>query len=109
MALRRKGSRRIVVDGTAYRWRLRGRPTYDQGMCWSPCTYAVEGADRPGAVLVVTTDRPHTGNGVGVPADPVLPGEVAHAVRTALARGWKPERPGSPFHLDRSDGFVPWG
>ncbi|MEV5904850.1 hypothetical protein [Streptomyces sp. NPDC052127] len=24
MALVRKGSRRIVVDGTAYRWRLRG-------------------------------------------------------------------------------------
>ncbi|MGY1453209.1 hypothetical protein [Streptomyces sp. SS8] len=60
-------------------------------------------------MLVVTTDRPHTGNWVGVPAGPALPGEVAHAVRTALARGWTPERPGSPFHLDRSAGFVPWG
>ncbi|SCK10016.1 hypothetical protein YUWDRAFT_00455 [Streptomyces sp. AmelKG-D3] len=44
MALIRKGSRQIVVDGTAYRWRLRGRPTYFQGLAWSPCTFAVEHA-----------------------------------------------------------------
>lgn len=31
MALVRKGSRLITVDGVTYRWRLRGRPTYDQG------------------------------------------------------------------------------
>lgn len=34
MALVRKGARRIVVDGTAYRWRLRRRPTYCQGLAW---------------------------------------------------------------------------
>lgn len=48
MALVRKGSRWIVVDSTAYRWRLRGRPTYFQGLAWSPCTVAVEHADSPG-------------------------------------------------------------
>ncbi|MFB7652959.1 MULTISPECIES: hypothetical protein [unclassified Streptomyces] len=26
--------------------------------------------------------------------------------RTALAAGWMPENPGSPFHLDQSAGFV---
>jgi hypothetical protein len=35
MALGRKGARRIVVDGTAYRWRLRRRPTYLQGLAFS--------------------------------------------------------------------------
>lgn len=44
MALVRKESRRIVVDGTAYRWRLRGRPTYFQRLSWSPYTFAVEHA-----------------------------------------------------------------
>ncbi|TXS41315.1 hypothetical protein EAO75_41800 [Streptomyces sp. uw30] len=48
MTLVRKGSRRIVVDGTAYRWRMRGRPAYVQGLAWSPCTFAVEHADTPG-------------------------------------------------------------
>jgi hypothetical protein len=54
MTLVRKGSRRIVVDGTVYRWRLRGRPTYNQGLAWSPCTFAVEYADTPRVTLVVT-------------------------------------------------------
>jgi hypothetical protein len=57
MALVRRGSRRIVVDGTVYRWRLRGRPAYFQGLAWSPCTFAVEHADTPGTTLVVTTSR----------------------------------------------------
>ncbi|MEU1179286.1 hypothetical protein ABZ464_16840 [Streptomyces sp. NPDC005820] len=47
MALVRKGSRRIVVDGTAHHWRLRGRPTYFQALAWAPCTFAVEHADTP--------------------------------------------------------------
>jgi hypothetical protein len=32
MALGRKGSRTIVVDGVAYRWRLRRRPTYSRAV-----------------------------------------------------------------------------
>jgi hypothetical protein len=58
MALAKRGPRRIVVDGVTYRWRLRGKPTYDQALCWSPCTYAVEHAGRPGSTLVVTTNLP---------------------------------------------------
>lgn len=69
MALVRKRSRLIVVDGTAYRWRLRGRPTYFQGLAWSPCTFAVEHADTPGTTLVVTTDQPHPSNWIGRDAD----------------------------------------
>jgi hypothetical protein len=106
MALNRKGSRRIVVDGSAYRWRMRKKPTYSQGLCWSPCTYAVEHAGRPGAVLVVTTDQPRADNWVGRQGNPVRPADVARAVRVALVRGWTPELPGSPFHLDESGAFV---
>ncbi|PWI11440.1 hypothetical protein DIZ27_05185 [Streptomyces sp. NWU339] len=107
MALVRKGSRRIVVDGTAYRWRLRGRPTYFQGMAWSPCTFAVERADAPGAVLVVTTNQPHTSNWIGREAEPVLPSGVAAAIRLALREGWTPTTSGSAFHIDESAGFTP--
>ncbi|MFF8531981.1 hypothetical protein ACN6K9_002895 [Streptomyces sp. SAS_267] len=107
MALVRKGSRRIVVDGTVYRWRLRGRPTYPQGLVWSPCTFAVEHADTPGTTLVVTTDQPHPGNWIGREAEPVLPSTVGAAVRTALREGWTPTGPGSAFHLDQSAGITP--
>ncbi|MEU3615813.1 hypothetical protein ABZ725_26270 [Streptomyces sp. NPDC006872] len=107
MALVRKGSRRIVVDGTAYRWRLRGRPTYFQGLAWSPCTFAVEHADTPGATLVVTTDQPHPSNWIGRAAEPVQPSRVAAAIRLALREAWIPTVPGSAFHLDQSAGFTP--
>ncbi|MEV7731944.1 hypothetical protein AB0O75_07525 [Streptomyces sp. NPDC088921] len=106
MALVRKGSRRIVVDGTVYRWRLRGRPTCFQGLAWSPCSFAVEHADTPGMTLVVTTDQAHPSNWIGREADPVRPSGVAAAVRLALRAGWTPTAPGSAFHLDQSAGFT---
>ncbi|MGW6292513.1 hypothetical protein [Streptomyces sp. NPDC055058] len=108
MALARKSSRRITVDEVTYRWRIRGRPTYDQGMCWWPLTYAVEHAETPGTTLVVTTNQPHPSNWVGMPANPVLPAEVADTIRVARAQGWRPEAPGFPFLLDQSDGFAPY-
>ncbi|WP_432098072.1 hypothetical protein [Streptomyces sp. WAC 04229] len=107
MALVRTGSRRIVVDGTVYRWRLRRRLTYFQGLAWSPSTFAVEHADTPGAALVVITDQPHPSNWIGREAEPVLPSGVAAAVRLALREGWTPTTPGSAFHLDQSAGFTP--
>lgn len=106
-ALGRKGARRVVVDGTVYRWRLRRRPTYSQALCWSPCTYAVEHADHPGTTLVVTTNQPHLSNWLGGLGSPVLPSDVADAIASALRQGWLPTRPGSPFQLDQSADFSP--
>lgn len=106
MALVKKGSRLIDVDGTAYRWRLRGRPTYDQGLVRSPLAYAVEHADTSGTTLVVTTNQPHPSNWLGTQGGPILPTQVADSIRTALTDGWAPESPGSPFHLGPSPGFV---
>lgn len=107
MALPRKGARRIVDDGTAYRWRVRHEPSYCQGLGWTPLSYAVERADPAGTVLVVKTGGAHPGNWVGAPATPVRPSDVADAIRTALAHGWSPDRADRPFLLDRSAGFVP--
>ncbi|MFC7650030.1 hypothetical protein ACFQX6_64120 [Streptosporangium lutulentum] len=53
MAIPKKGSRLISVDGTAYRWRIRHKPTYCQGNGWGSLTYAVEPAGRRGRVLLV--------------------------------------------------------
>ncbi|MCX2925568.1 hypothetical protein [Streptomyces sp. NEAU-W12] len=108
MALGRKGARRIVVDGTAYRWRLRRRPTYFQGLAWSPCTYAVEHADTPGTTLVVTTSQAHPSNWIGREAEAVLPSAVARAIERALREGWIPTASGSPFHLNLPADFTPW-
>lgn len=106
MALVKKGSRRIVVDGVTYRWRVRHKPTYSQGNGWTPLTVAVEDATTPGTTLVVQTDRPHLGNWLHLPTKPVLPAEVAQAIRTALTRGWTPLASGAPFRLDLSRGST---
>ncbi|MBF4133152.1 MULTISPECIES: hypothetical protein [Streptomyces] len=62
MALNRKGSRLVTVDGAPYRRRVRHRPTYARGLCWTPLTYAVREAlergwdpGRPGSPF--TLDR----------------------------------------------------
>ncbi|MFI6334298.1 hypothetical protein [Streptomyces sp. NPDC050535] len=107
MALVRKGSRRIAVDGISYRWRVRGRATYGRGLAWCPLAYAVEQDETSGTTLVVTTNQPHPSNWFGIPARAVLPAEVAATIRTARAKGWTPEKPGIPFRLDQSEGFIP--
>jgi hypothetical protein len=103
VALVKKGSRRIVVDGVTYRWRVRHKPTYCQSNGWGPLTFAVEDATASGTVLVVETDRPHPENWFGLTTKPVVPADVAQAIRTALAQGWTPLANGSPFHLDVSN------
>ncbi|MFC9650159.1 hypothetical protein [Streptomyces sp. NPDC056937] len=109
MALNKKGSRRITVDGIEYRWRIRRKPSYMQGLCWTPMTYAVEAASgsQPGTVLIVTSGQAHPSNWVGVETEPIRPAQVAASVREARDQGWDPTRGGSPFQLDRSAGFIP--
>lgn len=97
MTLARKGSRQIVVDGATYRWRIRHKPSYSQGNGWTPLTFAVEDATAPGTTLVVRTGHAHSRNWLGLPTAPVLPADVAHAIRTARAQGWTPSATGSPF------------
>ena len=107
MAINKRGSRRITVDGIDYRWRIRRNPTEDQSLGMDPLTYAVELAEieRGGTVLVVRTNTIHTGDFGGRPSNPVLPTTVAADIRDALSRGWVPETNGSPFIIDRSEGF----
>ncbi|MFB8024874.1 MULTISPECIES: hypothetical protein [unclassified Streptomyces] len=108
MALTKKGSRRITVDGIEYRWRIRRKPSYMQGLCWTPMTYAVEAASgsQPGTTLIVTSGQAHPSNWVGVETEPIRPAHVAASIREARDQGWDPTRVGSPFQLDRSAGFI---
>ena len=97
MTLPRKDSRPITVGGVGYRWLVRGRPTYDQGLGCSPLRVAVEHARQPGAVLVVSLPSAHPSNWVGAPGVAVRPGMVACAITRALAEGWQPTQPGKPM------------
>ncbi|MEV4346582.1 hypothetical protein AB0J83_19135 [Actinoplanes sp. NPDC049596] len=99
MAMPRKGSRLITVDGTTYRWAVRPKPTYCQGLDWGPLTFAVERADTPGQVLSVATRSPRLDNWLNLPGRPITPRLVEQSVRAALAAGWEPDRSDGVFKL----------
>lgn len=99
MTLASKGTRPITVDGVPYRWKVRRRPTYSQGIGESGMVFAAERADQPGATLVVSLPWAHPSNWLGSPAHAVRPGMVADTIRQALAQGWEPSRPGPTFVL----------
>jgi hypothetical protein len=102
MSIPKKGSRLITVDGIAYRWRVRHKPTYCQGNSWGPLTFAVE-ADGLGCVLLVSLpcSRPDAWYGERTMAiQPVL---VTATIRRALDHGWDPRQAGSAFTLSLTE------
>ncbi|MEU8380346.1 hypothetical protein [Streptosporangium sp. NPDC048865] len=106
MAIPKKGSRLIGVDGTAYRWRIRHRPTYSQGNGWGPLTYAVEPAEGRGRVLLVKLPCSRPDAWLGERTTTVGPALVAATVRGALDRGWDPSQTGSAFVFDLTEGDL---
>jgi hypothetical protein len=99
MALPKKGSRQITVDGLAFRWSVRPKPTYAQGAYAAPMAFAVEAAQRPGRALHVELARARPDNWLEQPTSPVTPSEVEKFIRRALATGWNPGEPGPPLEI----------
>lgn len=105
MAIPKKGSCTIVVDGVTYRWRVRKKPTYSQCYAvWNggvgDITFSVEHVETPGSVLVVHLPQPHPGINEGSVGVPIVPSQVAQHITQALATGWKATETGSPFHVN---------
>ncbi|WP_229071959.1 hypothetical protein [Actinoplanes sp. DH11] len=87
----------ITVDGTVYRWRVRKRPSRP-----APLSFAVQQADRHGAVLIATLPTSDVTEWVGPPAAHVVPSMVAEMVRRGRAEGWQPDQPGPTVTLHMS-------
>ena len=99
MTLARRWSRNITLDGVEFRWKVRGKPTYSQGLAWSPLSFVAELAEGSGALLVVKLPYAHPSNWFDLPGIAVTPGLVAESIRSALASGWKPGRSGPAFQV----------
>ncbi|MFI6452490.1 hypothetical protein ACIBF6_13110 [Streptosporangium amethystogenes] len=103
MAIPKKGSRLITVDGVIYRWRIRRKPTYCQGNGWGPLTFAVESAEKPGRVLLVALPFARPDAWLGERTMAVRPALVTAIIGTALDRGWDPQQKGNAFTLDLNE------
>ncbi|MEU4702188.1 hypothetical protein [Nonomuraea dietziae] len=99
MAMPTKGSRPISVDGTAFRWRIRYKPTSCEGNGWSPLTITIERTEEPGRVLVVSLPCARPDNWHGERTIAVRPALVAGCIRRAIEQGWNPGQRGSAFTL----------
>jgi hypothetical protein len=103
------GARRLMVDGVAYRWRVRHRAHPFTALNWDGRIHvSVELADAPGSVLVVFTGHQHSRDIENYPpgVDPVLPSHVAEWVQQSLAAGWRPSERGPQFHVCPRAGRV---
>ena len=105
MAMRKAGLRRLVVDGVEYLWKLPRKRDHRDNDCLGGCHALVCRPDRRGSVLYVRFPQHHPGVAPGLyPVVPVLPSQVAAAVRRAVAEGWQSDAPGEPFWVA---GVVP--
>jgi hypothetical protein len=104
MAIPKRYARRIEVDGVRYLWRVRPR-TYNAATCeehyatifWNvdpSFSFAVQSEGSPGRVLVVLLPNEYV---CWTSSTSVKPAVVAHCIRGALARGWRPSDRGGPF------------
>jgi hypothetical protein len=99
MALARKNSRLISVGNVAYRWTVRRRPTYSQGLADSPLSFAVELADHRAGRLLVSLPVARPDNWLHAPSGVVTPALVATCIADARDRGWDPARAGPALRI----------
>jgi hypothetical protein len=89
MTMPKKGTHQIVVDGTAYRWRI-GKREQDGGLAMGD-RIVVQAADGKGSILTYNLPWDFCD-------EPALtPRHVAEFIQNALSVGWKPDQAGPPF------------
>lgn len=96
MAILRRGSRGIVVDGVRLRWRIRRQPTYSQGLGWSPLIVAVAAESGDGSTLILRLNINRPDAWVDASKSVVVPSDIARFVREAMRTGWAPAVAGKP-------------
>jgi hypothetical protein len=99
MALRKVGSRPIIVDGVTYRWRIAPRPNPNEFDYGNSMVASVQHAESLGQVLFVRCGLRH-GNILGTPGVRVTPRRIAATIRAAVADGWTPTVSGDARRID---------
>ena len=107
MAIPKKGTRKIIVQGITYRWLIRRKATYmqsDYGV--GRLHVAIEHAENPGTTLLIVTDRGHPRDWGTKEIVPVTPQDISNWIIEALELNWQPEEKGSPFSVIIENGEM---
>lgn len=95
MALSKKSSRPITVEGKDYRW------IFFENSGWNDLT--IQAASGEGEKLIVQI-KWAPDDETGLPYMPVKPAFVARAIQFGLAEGWRPDERGGSFRCHFQDG-----
>lgn len=98
MSIPRKGSRRIIVNGSTYLWYIRRKIGYWHEMFGGSLLVGIERIDPPSrqTLLFYAGYGRHDSMQYDY-ATVITPRIVEVAILHALKTGWKPHLPGSPF------------
>lgn len=101
MSIPKKGTRKITVGATDYRWLIRRKATYSQTDYGNGCMHvAIEHAETPGTTLLIHTDRKHPKDWATKEVIAVTPSDVSKWITQALELGWKPAEQGSQWTVE---------
>lgn len=99
MTIPSTGSRNIKIANAEFRWRVRDRATYLQGIAVSNLTVAIESSHPRGQTLHLILPTLRCDNWLFHPSYVVTPADVARWIPLAVERGWVPNQPGPTFRL----------
>jgi hypothetical protein len=100
MAIRKRGSKRIAVDGILYLWQVRKRKTPEQGIGTGKTTLVIAAVLKPSRTLIIPLERTYDNYWLDFKlTQPILPNEVEQWIRQAVAQGWQPLEAGKPFEM----------
>lgn len=101
MAIPKKKSRLITVDGVQYRWRI---SFSEDAPFYRIVTIAAEAATAPGSKLIVYPIGVNVNYVDDDHGEPFTPRTIAHFIHEARRAGWQPLEKSPTFVLgDRSD------
>ncbi|MCG7521280.1 hypothetical protein [Ruegeria sp. Ofav3-42] len=104
MAIPRKGTRTITVEGEDFRWLVRRKATFSQTDYGSGKIHiAIENATVKGAKLHIETDRPHPKDWGTLKVEPVTPADITRWISMAVQMGWDPKTAGPMLRITKED------
>ncbi|SNR14735.1 hypothetical protein [Tenacibaculum jejuense] len=98
MAIPKKGTRKIDVDGLKFRWLIRKKATYTQSVYGiGKLHVAIELEENPGTNLFIRTDRKHPNDIETEMVNPITPYDISNWIKQAFELGWNPSKNGNTF------------
>lgn len=99
MSIPKKGSRKIVVDGSEYVWLIRSKPTYTQDFQEGEMRAAIELSEGKGTTLIVSFPYARPDASLKSKIFSVTPKVIESCIKQAIKQGWEPNQQGAAFEF----------